>query len=153
MLISADVVVRQALFAHRRERTAMLTAAATIAALVALAMALSAVDGLRGVAISVVLAAAIGLCLDLEVARRCGVVLHPVSFLLRPLIACVPAFVAATAMPASFWLLRLVLVVAVFAASCAAFGVFSALERKLIAQMLSPLLRILTGGRLGSRIG
>ena len=77
VLISADLVVRQALFAHGRERTAMLTSAATIAVLVALAVGLSVLDGLRGVATSVLLAAAVGLGFDLEVARRCGVMLLP----------------------------------------------------------------------------
>jgi O-antigen/teichoic acid export membrane protein len=153
VLISADVVVRQALFAHKRERTAMLTAAATIAMLVAMAAALSALDGLRGVAVSVVLAAAIGLSLDLSIAHRAGVRLQAGAYLLRPAIACVPAFLAAPALPASLWPLRLALVAVVFAASCALLGVFSASERTMIVHTLSPVLRIVTGGRAGSRTG
>jgi O-antigen/teichoic acid export membrane protein len=140
-LMSADAVLRQALFAHGREYALIGTGVVTLAVKVALLVAFSILFGLRGAAFGVVLSAAATLAADLWLSNRARVGLDIGRYVLAPLACVTAAFVTAALCSKAPAIVEFSLGVLAFAITAALLRVFPAAERRFLLQIVQNGLR------------
>jgi O-antigen/teichoic acid export membrane protein len=134
-LMSAEIVLRQALFAHGREYAIIGTGATSLAIKVALIAGLSWFFGLEGAAYGVLISSLSMFAIDLRLARRAGLRLDATRFLFRPVACVAVAFVVIATWSHTAPVTAFVTGLAAFAIAAAILRVFPADERRFLMQV------------------
>jgi O-antigen/teichoic acid export membrane protein len=137
-LISAGIVLRQALLAHGREYAIIGTGAASLAIKVSTILGLAWLFGLKGAAYGTLISALAMFAIDLWLSRRAGLSLDQSRFVLGPLACVGAAFAAIELWPHGSRVLAFVTGLVAFTLAAAIFRVFPLHERRFLLQIVRP---------------